>query len=220
MKKILLLIFTLLLSYSCEIQYDGETRIVVQGQLIDRNNNPLSDKKITITTYSDDTYGGSDLISYANTDAEGRFTLVFPAPKSEEIFIQTSINEHQNNGLQSKIINALKKNFNNYKLDLKQVVLYETKDISQLDILLNKVSTNKQITNIHIEGLQAGYFTDLTTEINQNQLLTTRFDVIKNQTINLSYTLVDYTDPIKTVTTNQKAVIEINSENVIHTITY
>ncbi len=220
MKKILLLFFTLLICYSCEIQYDGETRIVVQGQLIDKNNNPLSDKKIEITTYSDDTYGGSNLISYANTDAEGRFTLVFPAPKSEGIFIQTLINEHQNNGLQSKIINALKKNFSNYKLDLKQIVLYETKDIAQLDIHLNKISTTKQITDIHIEGLQADYFTNLTAETNQNQFLTTRFDVIKNQNINLSYTLFDYTDPKKTITTNQKAVIEVNSENVIYTITY
>ncbi|TDP03427.1 hypothetical protein [Flavobacterium sp. 245] len=220
MKKILLLFFTLLLCYSCEIQYDGETRIVVQGQLIDKNNNPVSNKKIEITTSTGGTFGTSDLISYTNSDADGRFTLIFPAPKNDSISIITSINEFQNNELQSKAINALKKNFRNYKLDLNQIVLYETKDITQLDFILNKTTNNKEIRDIQIEGLQSDSYIDLNAKKNISHVINTHFDVIKNQNINLSYTIVDYSDPTKPVSTNYKAVIAVNSEKAIHTITY
>ncbi|MDQ6469617.1 hypothetical protein RB619_03095 [Flavobacterium sp. LHD-80] len=220
MKKILLLFITASLCYACEIQYDGETRIVVQGQLIDKNNNPVSNKKIEITTSTGGTFGTSDLISYANSGADGKFTLIFPAPKNDSISIVTSINQYQNNELQSKTIYGLKKNFSNYKLDLNQVVLYETKDITQLDILLNKTTNNKQVTDIQIEGLQSNSYIDLNTKKDKYQVLNTHFDVIKNQNINLSYKILDYSNPTKPVATDHKATIAINSEKVIHSITY
>lgn len=220
MKKYLLLFFTALICYSCEIQYDGETRIVVQGQLIDRNNNPISNKKIEINTNSESTFGGYDLISFTDTDAEGKFTLVFPAPKSDSISIITSINANQKNEIQNKIIKGLKKNFSNYKLDLNKIVLYKQNEITQLKVLLNKTSNNKQIQDLQIEGLQANYFIDLNAAKEKNDWFETEFDVVKNQNLNINYSIIEYSDPAKAVITNHQAVITINSEKVIHTITY
>lgn len=218
MQKTLLLFFCILICSSCTIQYDGETRIVVQGQLIDKNNKPLSNKKIEIQTYSGDTFVGSDLISYTDTDADGKFTLIFPAPKGDGISIITSINDEYNE-FQSKHINALKKNFSNYKLDLNKIVLYENNDITQLDLILNKTSTNKEITEAHIEGLQADIHLDLNADDLENRYLNTHFDVIKNQNVKLSYTIVDYSNTSQTAAKHE-AVITINSDKVTHIITY
>ena len=46
MKKILVLlvfIFT-----SCQIEYDGETKIVVKGKIVDGNNNPIINKEVNL----------------------------------------------------------------------------------------------------------------------------------------------------------------------------
>ena len=219
MKKILLLFF-ILLTCSCEIQYDGETRIIVQGQVVDRNNKPIPNKKVEISTLSESSFVSSDLISYTTTDENGRFTLIFPSPKSEDISIGTAINDYGNNEFQSKIIKGSKKNFTNYKLDLKQIVLYEIKDITELEVILNKTSNSKQVSNIQIEGVKPDYFIDLNAATVENQWSENRFNVVKNQNINLSYTITDYSDPAKVVTTNHNSVITINSEKVIHYITY
>ncbi|MFB9080917.1 hypothetical protein ACFFLS_22480 [Flavobacterium procerum] len=226
MKKLLLLFLTILLCYSCEIQYDGKTRIVAQGQLIDRNNNPISDKRIEINTYSDGTYSRSDLISYANTDSEGKFTLVFPAPKSDDIDIivtLSSIYTGSYNGTspeyQPKQIKAQKRNFVNYKLDLNKIPLYKKDEITQLEVVLNKTTNTRQITKISVDGLLSDESIDLNQK-DQNHYINTLFNVVKNQNIKLSYTVEDYSDPTKLVRTNHEAVVTINSEKVIHTITY
>lgn len=229
MKKILLLFFTIFTLSSCEIQYDGETRIVVEGQLIDKDKNPISNKRISINTFAEATFGGADLISYANTDAEGKFTLIFPAPKSEDIAIITTINDYyypdNNSGgdvtsiYQSKSIQALRKNFINYKLNLNQIILYKKDDIAQLQILLNKTNNNKEITALHVDGVMAESIVNLKEE-DKNQYFNTYFEVLKNQNLKLSYTIADYSNPSKVVTTNYEVVIPVNNEKVIHAINY
>lgn len=230
MKKILLLILTIFTLYSCEIQYDGETRIVVQGQLVDKDKNPISNQRIEINTYSGEGYGSSsDLISYGNTDTEGKFTLIFPAPKSDEVDIRTSINgyryidysssQNPTSEYQSKNIRASNKNFINYKLDFNQIVLYKNDEITQLEIVLNRISNTKQITELYVEGNLAESIIDLTGK-NENDYLKTLFDVAKNQNLKLSYTIRDYSNPANITSTKQETVVAINSEKVIHTITY
>ncbi|MFD1605747.1 hypothetical protein ACFSJW_04025 [Flavobacterium artemisiae] len=231
MKKTLLLLLTLFTIYSCDIQYDGETRIVVQGQVVDKDNNPIADKRIEINTHSSSDYVGSDLISFTNTDSEGKFTLIFPSPKSDEIDIVTTINgsyeiDYQNiqtptSGYQSKSIRATKRNFANYKLDFNKIVLYKSEEITELEVALNQTSNNKQITDIHIEGNSAENFIDLKKEDeNKNQYLKTLFDVAKNQNLKLSYSIRDFSNPANVVISQHEAIVTINSEKVIHTITY
>ncbi|MBE8724151.1 hypothetical protein [Flavobacterium hungaricum] len=189
MKKNLLLFLTVFTFSSCEIQYDGETRFVVQGQLIDKENNPIADKRIEINTYSDGTYGDSDLISYTNTDTDGKFTMIFPAPKSDDIDIITTINGRSyidyNSNLtsdyQSKNIKTSKRNFSNYKLDFNKIVLYKNDEITQLEVVLNSTTNNKEITEVFVEGNLAESIINLDKNEDENQYITTHFDVAKNQ---------------------------------------
>lgn len=206
---------------SCEIQYDGETRIAVTGKIIDENGNPIPEKDIEITIYSDYMYTPSDLISYGKTDQNGNFTLVFPAPKGELEFL-ISINKliNQTSELQSKEIIAKKANFENYKLDLNNITLYKNESITTLKLILNKTSTNKRLIDIKIEGKQTSNYIDL----NPNPLQTspnymdTFYYVLKNQTIVLKYTIIDYSN--NGATTTNSVSIPISNDSVNFTITY
>lgn len=232
MKKTLLLLLTLFTFYSCDIQYDGETRIVVQGQVVDKDNNPISDKKVEINAHSGDTFNPSNFISSTNTDAEGKFTLIFPAPKSDEIDIVTTINGYYyvaykpnlsidpTSGYVSKTISALKKNFINYKLDLNKIVLYKREEITDLNIELNQTNSYNRVTQIYLEGPNAESYIDLNFDKEKDEWGQTHFSVVKNQNITLHYKVANYSNPTKVVYTEHQTTITINSEKVTHTITY
>lgn len=219
MKRIALIFCILFFVTSCEIQYDGETKMVVTGKLIDENGNPIPHKNVDITIYSDGLYTPSDLISFGKSDQNGNFTLIFPAPKVDYKF-SISINSliNQTSELQAKEIIAQKINFENYKLDLDKITLYKNESITTLRLLLNQTSTNKQLTDIKIEGKQANSLVDLNPLQNNSDYLNTNYFVIKNQTIVLKYTILDYSNAA-TPTINSIS-IPINNDAVTYTITY
>lgn len=225
MKQLLLLFLTVFIFSSCDIQYDGGTRLVVQGQLVDRTKNPIPNKRIEINTSTGgEAFSSNDLISFTTTDSEGKFTMVFPAPKNEGIIINTTINglypnDNDSALYQYKSIDALKKNFTNYKLNLDQIVLYRSDEITTLEILFNKTTANKQVTALNVQGIQSDDFIDLNSN-NENHYFETHFSVIRNQDVKISYTITDYSNPGKATTTNHEAVVTINTEKVIHVITY
>jgi hypothetical protein len=221
MKRITLIICILFLVTSCEIQYDGETKIAVTGRIIDQNGNPIPNKNVDITIYSDDMYTPSDLISFGKSDQNGNFTLIFPAPKVDYKF-SISINNliNQTSEFQAKEIIAKKNNFKNYKLDLNNITLYKTESITTLKLILNKTSTNKQLKDIKIEGVQTSNYIDLNPNPEQTNpdYLDTNYNVIKNQTIVLKYTVIDHSNAV-TPTINSIS-IPINNDAVTYTITY
>lgn len=221
MKRIAVIFCILFLVTSCEIQYDGETKIVVTGKIVDENENPIPNKYIQIDVLDGPglILPGSDLISFGKSDQHGNFTLIFPAPKDGNR-ISISINDiiNQFDEYQSKNIIANKMNFENYKLDLNNIILYKTESITALKLILNKTSTNKQLTDIKIEGKQPNSQIDLNPEQNNPDYLDTSFNVIKNQTVVLKYTIIDYSNT-PTPTTNSVS-IPINNDAVTYTITY
>jgi hypothetical protein len=221
MKQIALIFCVLFLVTSCEIQYDGETKIAVTGKLIDQNGDPIPNKNVDITIYSDDMYTPSDLISFGKSDQNGNFTLIFPAPKVDYKF-SISINNliNQTSEFQTKEIIARRNNFENYKLDLNKITLYKKESITTLRLILNKTSTNKQLKDIKIEGEQTNNYIDLNpnTEQNNPDYLDTYFNVIKNQTIVLKYTIIDYSN--SATPTNYSISIPIANDAVTYTITY
>lgn len=219
MKQIALVFCILFLLTSCEIQYDGETKIVVTGKIIDQNGIPMQKKKIDITIYSDGIYTPSDLISYGKSDQNGNFILVFPVPKEDYKF-SISINNliNQTNEFQSKEITAQKNNFENYKLDLNKITLYKNESITNLKLILNKTSQNKQLKDIQIEGKQPNSYIDLNPIQNNSDYLVNFYDVIKNQTIVLKYTIIDYSN--SATPTTYSISIPIINDAVTYTITY
>ena len=219
MKRITLILCILFSLISCEIQYDGETKIVVTGKIIDQNGNPIPEKNIDITIYSDDMYTPSDLISYGKSDQNGNFTLIFPAPKVDYKF-SVSINNliNQTSEFQAKEIIAKKINFENYKLDLDKITLYKRESITTLKLILNQTSTNKQLKDIEIEGKQANSYIDLNPLQNNSDYLNTYYSVVKNQTILLKYTIIDHSNA--TTPTAHSISIPIINDAVTYTITY
>lgn len=220
MKRITLIICILFSLTSCEIQYDGETKIVVTGKIVDENDIPLSEKDIEVTISG----GGfilpsSDLISFGKSDQNGNFTLIFPAPKNgNQIFISINDIINQTNEFQSKEIIAQKNNFENYKLDLNNITLYKNESITTLKLILNQTSTNKQLKDIEIEGKQPNNYIDLNPLQNNSDYLKTNYYVIKNQTVVLKYTIIDFSNS-STPTTHSISIPIIN-DAVTHTITY
>jgi len=221
MKQIVVLICILFLVTSCEIQYDGETKIAVTGKIIDENGNPLSGKDIQINVQGD---GGlfsanSDLISLGESNLNGNFTLIFPTPQGEYNF-SISINnlQKETSEFQNQEIIANKNNFENYKLDLKNITLTKKESITTLRLLLNKTSINKQLTSIQIEGKLFNDLIDLNPIGNNPNNLQTNYNVIKNQTIVLKYTIIDYSNAA-TPTINSIS-IPIANDAVNYTITY
>ncbi len=218
MKQITLPICLLFLVTSCDIQYDGETKIVVTGKLIDENGNPISNKNIDITIYSDDPYTPSDLISFGKSNQNGNFTLFFPAPTIDYKFSISINNEiNQTSEFQTKVIIAKRNNFENYKLDLDNIILYKNESITTLKLILNKTSTNKSVNDIKIEGKQPNSYIDLNPLQDNTNYFQPNYNVLKNQTIVVKYTIIDYSNNSSTV---QSISIPIANDAVIYTITY
>lgn len=84
------LMFLALFFSSCEIEYDGETKIVVKGKVINQNNQPIPNNPINLLV-SINSSGENFIIGYpsetnfigkANTDSNGNYTIVIPKPKN------------------------------------------------------------------------------------------------------------------------------------------
>jgi hypothetical protein len=220
MKRILLAFCVIFTLSSCEIQYDGETKIVVTGKIVDENDIPLSEKDIEVTISG----GGfitpsSDLISFGKSDQNGNFTLIFPAPKDDyQIFISINDIINQASEFQSKTYITTKNNFENYKLDLNKITLFSQESITTLRLILNQTSTNKQLKDIKIEGKQPNSYVYLDPLQNNPDYLVNFYGVIKNQTIILKYTIIDYSN--SATPTTHSISIPIVNDAVTYTITY
>lgn len=222
MKRLSVLICILFIVASCEIQYDGETRIVATGKIIDENGNALAAKDIQVTVLSDGYLfsPSSDLISFGKSDQKGNFTLIFPTPRGEYDFL-ISINNliNQKSDFQSKEIIAKRINFDNYKLELDNIILYKNESITFLKLVLNGTSPNKQIKDIKIEGKQPNSEIDLNPLPDNSQFVNTNFAIIKNQTIVLKYNIVEFANT-GTTTTAQIVSIPVSNAAVTYTINY
>lgn len=192
MKIIVLLVSFITLLMSCQIQYDGETKLVVTGKIQDEMGVPISNQKVVVTIGNEGAFTSSDEISYGVTNENGFYTLIFPAPKGEyrfEIDLNTEVNQWQ-----EKTLIAKQSNFSNYKLDLNTTILYNRNSITSLFLNLNKVSTNKQLKNVVVEGLFPNPYFFLYPQIENDFYIQTNYSIIKNQNLVLKYTIVDYSN--------------------------
>ena len=92
-KKILLLIFTILPLCGCGIDYEWDTKLIIEGRVTTPEGQPL--QEILVNTYivQDGTWptlwgggnGNEDKISETYTDANGYYRMMFPRPENEDI---------------------------------------------------------------------------------------------------------------------------------------
>ena len=84
MKKLFLVLIVLCLT-SCEIQYDGATRLEFVTKIIKSDGNPLTNSNVSVKVFSSNYQ--SDIISFGKTDNNGNITLLFPSPSNNTYII-------------------------------------------------------------------------------------------------------------------------------------
>ena len=211
MKKILYLIIPLFF-ISCEIQYDGGTKLVVDTKLVDRNGNPIANKNIKIFVRE----GTVDLISEGTTKMDGTLLLIFPQPRTASINIEIETN---NDNFQYKnFFNLKPTNFTDYKFDLNPLVLYKNDEITQFLVTLNQTSVNKEIRNLRIEGLlvtENEYFNDDNDIIYPLQ---TSFMIATNQNLVLKYEIKDFSN--SGMITSYSTNFSVSNDAINYTLNY
>ena len=94
---------------SCGIEYDGETKIVIKGKVVDSDNNPIINKEVNLFVIRESSgfpfifYSPSEEnnIGKATTNSKGEYIMVIPQPKNNftEIIVETN---SSNNSLNPK----------------------------------------------------------------------------------------------------------------------
>jgi len=221
MKKILLF-FILLTAVSCDIiEYDGETRLVIQGQTVTPANAPIPGTSVKITIYKglNET---SDVISYGESDASGNFQLLIPAPKNENNFIRVELITPSSANQIKTFSSIMRKDFSVYKLDFGQIKIYNENELTQLTVVQNHVNPNNSISDIRItSGLQSEDVVEFNPVPPPDPTLwETYFKVLNNQMITLSYKVTDHSAAVP-VTTEYHDSIRIDTDpTIIYTIQY
>lgn len=185
MKK-LLLFFVLGLLYSCQIQYDVSTRYVFEGHVQDRNGDPIDNNPIEVWVYNSN---DSDFIGFTETNSNGVFELIIPKPTNETDFSLKIKGGPVFN--QKDYVNIWQSDLLDYYMNLGTIILIESDDVSQLEITLNQINAENNITNIELDGLTAEYtvwVNPLENEYENPYYYDTYYKpVAKNQNLTLHY---------------------------------
>lgn len=200
---------------SCAIEYDGETRLVIESYVRDTEGNPLAGKAVSVTV-SDGQY--HDNISNGITDSDGKSLLVFPAPKSENTTVNVTIADDENHQ-EKNFTNISKEDFINYKLVLQDIVLFRDDQITTLHIELNQTIDTMRLNGYWIEGETPEYDInyDLDVDGPDSYIMPISMQLLKNQDVILHYSVTDMT----TMTTTENLVnIAIGSDAVTYLLTY
>lgn len=224
MKKIFLLLLVPIL-FGCEIQYDGNTKLVVKGSVVDENNNPITNKAVNL--YVSRTAfmfpflvyipSETNYIGKTTTDSNGNYVMVFPEPSNfSEIIVETNDEKNLLNNKQFRNINL--SNFKNFEFDAPISKLYSKTNLTSLTVNLNNVNPANEL-------LKIDYFGNIPNEIELINPLTENspysiqnFYVEKNQTVISQYKTIDHSTNI--TSTHQTNIIIDNSNTVNYTINY
>jgi len=214
MKKYLLYVLAMVFC-SCAIEYDGETRLVVESYVRDTEGNPIAGKAVSITV--SDGYS-TDNISNGTTDSNGRSLLIFPSPKSDSTTVHISFAADENH--QGKhFTNISKDDFGNYKLVLDDITLFRTEQITTLNIELNQTASTVRLNEYWIEGDSPESNIDYDVDVSEPQTYSfpINLQLLKNQEVILYYSITD----MNTMTTTESFVnIAIGNDPVTYVLTY
>lgn len=217
--KYLILIPTLLLLHSCDIQYDGETRLVIDTTVKDiENSEPLQNIPYQVIVTNGYT---TETISRGTTDSEGRILSIFPAPTLDTDFIQLSI-EPQNTYKKQEFIRIKRSDFIDYKISPVSNGLAKIDNLVQLTLEINQISSQTSLIELSIDANKP----ELTINYNpesEDDFYTIYFYqpilIFKNQTFNLNYTVKDFNVSPPAVT-NYSIPLVIENENLNYQINY
>jgi len=236
LKNTLYLLIACCLLTGCVDDYEWDTKMIVEGRVVDQNGNPQKDVDITTKIYYHsegialfgDWGPDSKIISFTKTDADGVFRMMFPRPKNEDdIVVLINTNDDRdpiNSQLSSTIIyNIDQVNFNDHLVNLGEHTVFSVGALTTLNIETNDdPSLDGYITAIEVNGLLKqsviNYNFDAETQESQYYTFET-FNVAANQTVTVKYQIRTIENNGPVFTTNEVPV-QIGTEPVIHTINY
>jgi hypothetical protein len=224
MKKIVILLVFML--SSCGIEYDGGTKIIIKGKVVDSDNNPIENKEINLFVLRE-SYGFPLLfyvpseennIGKAITNKMGEYTIVIPKPSNNfsEIIVET--NSDSNNLNRKQFRNIQNSNFINFELVLPTSVLYKSSDLATLNVNPNNVNPSNELRKIEFIGVLPNEFVYFNPIENQLDFIDFNRLVKKNQTIILRYTVFNYTT--NTTMIQDENIVINNSNQINYTLNY
>jgi hypothetical protein len=224
MKKILLLVLMPLI-LSCEIQYDGNTKLVIKGSVVNENNVPLANKEVNLYVSRESISipfvfyvpSENNYIGKTTTDDYGKYVMVIPKPKNfTEIVVETNDENNQLNGKQFRNMNF--SNFTNYQIELPITKLYLKSTLTSLNVTLNNVNPNIELLKLEYIGIIPNEIEFINPLENDYQNFATYLNVVKNQTITIKYTVFNNLN--QTTSTLQQDISIDNSNQVNYTLNY
>lgn len=189
MRKIIFVI-TLLFLNSCEIYYDGETRLIIDTVVKDFDDDtPLKNIPFNVVvTNGFDT----EVISTGITDNEGRILSAFPAPKSDSDLISLNILPEETYQKQ-EFVRILKSDFINYKISPVSTGLVKTDRVTQLNIEIIQTSSQIALSDLIINAIRPELVIDYNPEYEDDpSWYFYPISILRNQTFNLTYKLTDF----------------------------
>src|SRR5690606_38184628 len=137
-------------------QYQGDTRLLVTGKVVDREGSPISGMDV-ITKVSLGYGLGSreDDIGITTTDDQGVFIMLFPKPKGKidyTIYFLSTENYQE-----KRFVNIFYEDFTDYAFRLDQTTLYKNDDIVSLNFSFNQINPQNSITELNVIGMLADY---------------------------------------------------------------
>ena len=205
MKKILLLLTTLFF-ISCQIQYDGGSKFIVQTKVVDKNGTPIPEVPVSVRVSSG---GLSDEISLSETNKDGFATLLFPPPENEGATISISYFPDYYNDATSiyyaKEIDQLKKtDFSDYLYDTGIVILLKEADVTEFTVLKEQINQSNQITAFSTDAVSTESIPSSFSELNYYFPISIK--VLKNHTFTVNYSITNYSTSPQTVTNYSEQV--------------
>ncbi|MBF02834.1 MAG: hypothetical protein CMP76_06010 [Flavobacterium sp.] len=224
--KNILLVLLLYVTISCQIEYDGETKLVIKGTVLNENNTPLTNHEINVFVSKNSSfvpyiyYSPSEInnIGKAFTDTFGNFTIVIPKPERNFTEIIVEINDDSNSFNSTRIINIQNDNFNHYEMQLGVYKLFNKSNLCELIIIPNNINSENELLEISYQGEIADELVFYNLPEEYNFYYDNIKKVVKNQTILLNYTIKNH---IENTLTNFQEEIQIDSSSQInYTLNY
>lgn len=211
-----------LLCLNCTIEYDGDTRFVVEGQLTDRNENPISNHAVQVWVHTEQEGYGSDrdLISFTRTNGFGEFKMAFPRAKGN-IYYNIKMLDGSDT-YQNKTVSRIKaKNFKDYTFTSDSpLTLLKTDDIAELNLTLNAINPENQIIDLSLDGILADRVIYVNPPNNPVPYYGDNYyqNVAKNQTLTVNYDVRD--NNTQAINSYQETIVITNEDTLEYTIDY
>jgi len=215
-KKIFFLICFASFLQACDdkIYYTGDTRILLQGRILNQNNEPLQGIPLTIFIEKGERDGwfiigpslaDEDVISYTTTDGNGYYKMIIPKPENYDnismLINQSSPAREQNTDYSNTVITDISiSDAEDYTLNFSEQKLFKLQDSVALTITVNNVPDylngnlptnfsglihNKIITLD--EPFSYNLYLESTTYQNNYSTIKYTFTVAKNQVLAFKY---------------------------------